>query len=87
MKLGQREITLIGEYLHDCRKAAGYTQNEVAEHLGYKTNQYVSNIERGICEPSEEFLLAVLELYEITPRDWSTFYLGMYRDRILEVFE
>lgn len=42
----------VGKYLQKCRKASGATQADVARYLGYESNQYISNVERGQCLPT-----------------------------------
>lgn len=46
----------LGQYLRDKRVAAGLTQAEIAEFLGYTSPQYISNIERGVCPASFDVL-------------------------------
>lgn len=40
----------LGSYLKESRKKAGWTQWDVAKKLGYSSPQFISNVERGLCE-------------------------------------
>ena len=54
-----------GEFLAALRKAAGYTQQEVADYLGI-TNKTVSKWESGAGLPEIGILPAVAEMYDVT---------------------
>ncbi|MBR6528269.1 MAG: helix-turn-helix transcriptional regulator [Lachnospiraceae bacterium] len=54
-----------GEFLAALRKAAGYTQQEVADYLGI-TNKTVSKWESGAGLPEISILPAVAEMYDVT---------------------
>lgn len=41
----------IGKYLQEKRIAAGLSQGDVSDKLGYSTKQFVSNWERGVSLP------------------------------------
>jgi transcriptional regulator with XRE-family HTH domain len=41
----------LAEYLKGTRAAAGLSQGQIAEALGYSTSQFISNWERGISAP------------------------------------
>lgn len=40
-----------GIYLKECRLKSGLSQSDISSRLGYKSPQFVSNIERGIADP------------------------------------
>ena len=42
---------IIGKYLKEVRKAAGFSQKQVSVHFGYTTPQFISNWERGLMLP------------------------------------
>ena len=46
---------------------SGMTQKQVAEGIGIKSAQYISEIERGIHIPSFKFICKLAYLYELTP--------------------
>lgn len=55
----------IGEKLYQQRKAAGFSQEELAEKIGV-SRQAVSKWERGESSPDTENLIALAQLYEIS---------------------
>lgn len=55
-----------GEKIKQLRKAHGYDQNRVADHLG-TTRQTVSMYERGCNGCTEENLLKLAELFNVEP--------------------
>ncbi len=55
----------IGEKLYNQRKAAGYSQEELAEKIGV-SRQAVSKWERGESSPDTENLIALAKLYEVS---------------------
>lgn len=55
----------VGEFLAALRKSKGYTQQEVADHLGV-SNKTVSSWETGASCPDISMLPALAELYEVT---------------------
>lgn len=59
---------LIGNNLKEARKFKGMTQKEVATTLGMTQQQY-SRFENGVFELNYQQILALCELYEITPNE------------------
>lgn len=53
--------------LKEIRAEKGMTQKQVAEGIGIKSVQYISEIERGIHIPSFKFICKLAYLYELTP--------------------
>jgi transcriptional regulator with XRE-family HTH domain len=49
-------------FIKKSRIKAKLSQREVAEYLGYKTPQYISNIERGLCFLPSEKIKAFCEI-------------------------
>jgi len=47
---------MFGEKLRKIRKEKGISQQKLAEKLGYKTNSYIAEVERGKFIPSKEKL-------------------------------
>lgn len=69
MILTSFERMMMGNYFADIRRAAGLAQADIAEHLGFSSSQYISNIERGLCNPSREYLMALCEMDIIKVED------------------
>lgn len=69
----------INGFFREKRTLAGMTQFEAAKNLGHSTAQYISNLERGLCEPSLDMALKLCEMYDVPKRE-------LY-DLLLEVFE
>jgi len=57
---------LLSDFLKDKRTAAGLTQAEVAEKLGYTTAQFISNWERGISNPPIATIKKICQLYKVS---------------------
>ncbi|MBX2986959.1 MAG: helix-turn-helix transcriptional regulator [Bdellovibrionaceae bacterium] len=57
--------SILGSYLKQKRAVIGLSQSEVASHLGYSTAQYISNFERGVCQPSMKILARLAKLYKL----------------------
>jgi len=62
----QRTEINFGEVLRELRTNAGISQGRVAQVLGYKSAQFVSNWERGLSEPPIETLATLAELFQIS---------------------
>jgi transcriptional regulator with XRE-family HTH domain len=60
-----RNFFEFGEYLKEKRIAAGLTQQEVADQVGYSSAQYISNFERGISLPPLSKLKVMVRLYRM----------------------
>lgn len=54
-----------GEFLAHWRKVRGLSQKEVADLLGYKTGQFVSNWERNKSQPPIPVLKDLAKIFEI----------------------
>lgn len=55
----------LGIALQNARTQKGLTQNEVARILGYKSPQFISNAERGLCRLPLEAISRLVKLYEM----------------------
>jgi transcriptional regulator with XRE-family HTH domain len=53
---------IFGQKLRKLREERGITQQELAEKLGYVTNSYVSDVEKGHFIPSEEKLKKIAKV-------------------------
>jgi len=47
----------------------GYSQSELSHLLGYKNGQFISNVERALCNIPLKMLTRVAEVLDIDPRD------------------
>lgn len=75
----------VGMTLKRARIEAGYSQSDLAARLGYKTPQYISNYERGICLPSLKVLGAIvkeLEMDEVQQKTLIFSLMDQYRGQI-----
>src|SRR4051812_45405066 len=64
-----KEHEKLGHYLRGKRVESGYSQNDVADILGYKSAQFISNIERGVCSPPMKALKVFMDLYKIPKKE------------------
>ena len=62
----QKKDVNLGKFLKDKREAAGLSQKEVADKLGYTTPQFVSNWERGVSQPPLKTLKKIGEMYKVS---------------------
>ena len=47
----------------------GYSQSELSHLLGYKNGQFISNVERALCNIPLKMLRKVSEVLDITPEE------------------
>ena len=59
----------LAQFLRVAREKAGLTQKEVADQLGYKTSQFISNWERGHSIPPMNSLKTITKMYKISLND------------------
>lgn len=77
----------IGKVLRRARLSAGYSQSDLAKALGYKTPQYISNYERGVCLPSLKVIGKIvrkLEMEELEQKSLIFAMMDNYRNKIEE---
>lgn len=55
------------EFLTERRLKLNISQKTLAEELGYKTGQYISNIERGVCPFPASKIYDLSKLIQIEP--------------------
>jgi len=58
----------LGAYLKEMRKESAMTQAEVAQSIGCH-NQFLSNIERGVCSPPNDVFQKLITLYKLKESD------------------
>jgi transcriptional regulator with XRE-family HTH domain len=61
-----KQKNMLAEFLKQKRVAAGLSQREVSDKLGYTTPQFVSNWERGVSHPPINAIKKLGELYKIS---------------------
>lgn len=65
MKFSQESIETLGRLFKDARIKSGCSQADLRRALGLKSNQYVSNVERGLSAPTIKYMLAAAKVYKI----------------------
>lgn len=60
---------MLSGFLKSKRIAAGLSQRDVADNLGYSTPQFISNWERGISCPPINALKKLGEMYKVSADD------------------
>lgn len=50
----------------------GYSQSELSHLLGYKNGQFISNVERALCNIPLKMLVRVSEVLDIDPNELKT---------------
>jgi len=71
-----------GQYLKKSRVNSKLTQAKVAEKLGYSTPQFVSNFERGLCEPPLENLKKLIGIYKLNTDEVINMKLEMEKKKL-----
>lgn len=61
-----RAVSRFGAKLRALRKRRRLTLQELAQHLGYASHTYLSEVERGWKDPSLAMVLAVADLFGVT---------------------
>lgn len=69
-----KQKNILADFLKQKRVAAGLSQRDVADKLGYTTPQFISNWERGVSTPPISalknlgvmYLISADELFEVT---------------------
>lgn len=56
----------VAVFLRDARVKAGYSQKQVADLLGYRSAQFVSNWERGLTTPPGRTLRRLADVYGVS---------------------
>ena len=77
-------IKNIGSYLQDARYNMHISQKEMGDHFGFKTPQFVSNIERGICLPPAWTHAHFVEKYKLDPQVFAEKILHVEKVRLME---
>ena len=59
----------VGTKLRKLREVKGLSQHELARRLGYSSNSYISNVEKGMFVPTEDKLEKIAQALEV-PFEW-----------------
>lgn len=76
------KIKGLSSFLRETRVEKGLTQLQASRALGHSSPQYISNFERGLCEPSLETAMKLCELYEIPRRQLYDLMVEMYQSEL-----
>ena len=61
----RKKLTETAVLVKFCRESRDLTQMEMASKLGYKTAQFISNVERGICALPVNSFKAVSKVLDV----------------------
>lgn len=61
--------SMLSDFLKQKRVAAGLSQRDVSDKLGYSTPQFISNWERGVSHPPINALKKLGDLYGVPADD------------------
>ena len=70
------------EFVRKSREKSGLSQLDVAEVMGYTSGQFISNIERGICELPAENVRHFCEITNASPRTYLRIKVEAERKRL-----
>ena len=76
----------IGRQLAVARETSGFTQKEIANSLGHKSSQYVSNWERGVSPPPRQELENLARLYGLSKTDLVDLFSNELRNSLNRLF-
>lgn len=68
MKKAKFDPAKFGLYLKGLREKKKLSQLEIANKLGYKSSQFISNWERGLAAPPLKTLIVLSEAYGVPSR-------------------
>lgn len=63
-----------------------YSQSELSELLGYKNGQFISNVERGLCNVPLKMMRKISEILEINPEELKVSILKDHEDTLCNYF-
>lgn len=66
-----RSFTNIAELIRTKRMAhpQALSQSDLSDRLGYKNGQFISNVERGLCNVPLKMMSRIAEILDITPEE------------------
>src|ERR1700691_4295238 len=68
----QKKFGSFGSFLKTAREKRNVTQSELAKRLGYTTSQFISNCERGLCDPPLDAIPEISQFLGLSKRDVMT---------------
>jgi transcriptional regulator with XRE-family HTH domain len=72
----------MGEFLRVGRERSKKTQLELSQRIGYSSQQYISNFERGFCFPTNEALKVYISECGVSKREIKKMLLRQLSERI-----
>ena len=63
-----------------------YSQSDLSELLGYKNGQFISNVERGICNVPLKMMKKISEVLDITAEELKTAVLKDHEETLTNYF-
>jgi transcriptional regulator with XRE-family HTH domain len=63
-----------------------YSQSDLSVLLGYKNGQFISNVERGLCNVPLKMMKRISEVLEIDPDDLKTAILKDHEETLTNFF-
>lgn len=83
-----RSFDNIARLIRDSRlnHPKGYSQSELSNLLGYKNGQFISNVERGLCNVPLKMLAKVSNILNIEPEVLKTAILGDHEKTLNNYF-
>lgn len=64
-----------------------YSQSDLSLLLGYKNGQFISNVERGLCNVPLKMMKKISEVLDITPVEIKTAILKDHEETLTNYFE
>lgn len=61
----KQDFSILGNYFKIKRLALDLNQREVSEFLGYNSPQFISNVERGMCQLPMKAIRKLITLYKL----------------------
>ena len=59
-----------GENVKRLRKMRGYSQQELAEKVGFQTRGAISKVEKDVVDPQQSMVIKLAEALEVSPADF-----------------
>jgi len=86
MQISTKARQYIGHFFREKRELAKLTQGEVAKVLKLTSPQFISNVERGIAEPTAQMLGVLTKLYKLDQVQVTEVFIEAQKMAIDEIF-